>query len=255
MAAPTTILVTGAGRGLGKETARQLARRGCRVVLAARREEDALAARPPGDHLVLQLDVTSSDHRARAAELAAELGGLDGVVHNAGVALTGFDAAVVRRTLEVNVHAPRQLHAWLVPHLKPGARVVMVSSGMGELAVLGRRPARWLSDPALDEPGLVALAERFAQSVQAGIHGQEGWPSSAYRVSKGMLNALTRILAARHPDLRINAVCPGWVRTRMGGIGATRAVDEGASGIAWAATLPPDGPTGGFFRDGEAIDW
>ena len=78
-----------------------------------------------------------------------------------------------------------------------------------------------------------------------------------YRASKTALNALSRILAAEltGENIKVNAVNPGWVRTDMGGAGASRSLEEGASGIVWAATLPDDGPTGGFFRDGEAIEW
>ena len=86
---------------------------------------------------------------------------------------------------------------------------------------------------------------------------KKGWPESAYRVSKIGLNAYTRILARELADSKIclNAVCPGWVRTRMGGDNAARSVEEGADTIIWAALLPEDGPTGGFFRNRKTIDW
>ncbi len=93
--------------------------------------------------------------------------------------------------------------------------------------------------------------------MERGQYRANGWPKSAYSVSKVALNALTRILAKELEDfgMLINAVCPGWVRTRMGGRFATRSVAKGADTIVWAATLPPDGPQGAFLRDGKPIPW
>ncbi|HAM23184.1 MAG TPA: short-chain dehydrogenase, partial [Actinobacteria bacterium] len=81
------------------------------------------------------------------------------------------------------------------------------------------------------------------------------WPG--YRMSKAALNALTRLTAKEleGSPIKVNSVCPGWCRTDMGGKDAARSADEGARGIVWAALLPDDGPSGGFFRDGQAIDW
>ena len=97
----------------------------------------------------------------------------------------------------------------------------------------------------------------FVRDVTDGTYRQAGWPQSAYKVSKASLNALTRILAVELAPRRItvNAVCPGWVRTDMGGRSAPRSVAEGAASIVWAATLAANGPTGGFFRDGKPIPW
>ncbi len=99
--------------------------------------------------------------------------------------------------------------------------------------------------------------ESFIRDVKEGRHRDRGWPGSAYRVSKVGLNALTQILAREVEDqgILVNTVCPGWVRTDMGGRSATRSVKEGAHGVVWAAALPPNGPTGGFFRDGNPIPW
>src|SRR5690606_15592727 len=109
-------------------------------------------------------------------------------------------------------------------------------------------------DPTLDRARLDALVDEFVARVEKGDLG--GWPRNAYSVSKAALNAFARI-AARElgPGRHVNAVCPGWVRTRMGGPAASRSLEQGARGIVWAATLGPEGPTGGFFRDGERIEW
>jgi NAD(P)-dependent dehydrogenase (short-subunit alcohol dehydrogenase family) len=102
-----------------------------------------------------------------------------------------------------------------------------------------------------------ALAREFVEDVRRGLHVLKGWPSNAYRVSKALMNALVRVTAPalRARGIVLNAVCPGWVRTDMGGSAAPRSVEEGAAGIVWAATLPAGGPSGGFFRDGHAIGW
>jgi NAD(P)-dependent dehydrogenase (short-subunit alcohol dehydrogenase family) len=95
------------------------------------------------------------------------------------------------------------------------------------------------------------------EAVRRGQHEAQGWPSSAYSVSKAGLNALTRVLAEelRPAHVRVNAVCPGWVRTDMGGPGAPLSVERGADTLVWATTLPGDGPTGGFFRERKLVAW
>jgi NAD(P)-dependent dehydrogenase (short-subunit alcohol dehydrogenase family) len=135
-------------------------------------------------------------------------------------------------------------------------RIVMVSSGVGELDGLSAT-ARRRFDPPPSKEELVAHVRAFLEDVRSDQYKEKGWPGSAYRVSKVGLNTLTRLLAGELKDrhLLVNAVCPGWVRTRMGGAHASRDVAEGADTLVWAATLPPDGPSGGFFRDRRAIPW
>ena len=261
-------VVTGGNRGIGLETCRQLARRGLRVILTGRDlgQAQAAAARleangssaGPARVEGWALDVGDA---ASTAAFAARLRGEGALVHalvnNAGVSLHGFDVDRVTGTLNVNYFGAVRVTEALVPLMPRGARIVMVSSGMGELS--GFAPslrARFL-DPALDRPALDALVASFVDAVRRQQHEAQGWPSSAYRVSKAALNTYVRLLA---PPLAargivVNAVCPGWVRTDMGGSGAPRPVEEGAAGVVWAAMLPPDGPTGGFFRDGRAIAW
>lgn len=254
-------LVTGANRGLGFETARRLIELGYRVVLAARDEQAgaARAAELGREAAFLPLDVTDEGKVARLAEHAANrLGRVDVLVNNAGISLSGFDERVVRKTLAVNFFGPLRVTEALRSVIPSGGRIVMVSSGMGELSgIPGEELRRRFADPALTVEELVALVRSFERDVAEGRHTQRGWPSSAYRVSKVALNALTRIWAPEleRAGIKINAVCPGWVRTRMGGSAASRSVEQGASGIVWAATLPETGPTGGFFRDGKPIPW
>jgi NAD(P)-dependent dehydrogenase (short-subunit alcohol dehydrogenase family) len=126
---------------------------------------------------------------------------------------------------------------------------------MGELSAYSSELRTRFLDPELDIGALVALIEEFVAGVKVNQHERHGWPSSAYRVSKAALNALTRILARDSARVRVNSVCPGWVRTDMGGRGASRDVEQGAHGIVWAATLGEGGPHGGFFRDGKPIAW
>jgi NAD(P)-dependent dehydrogenase (short-subunit alcohol dehydrogenase family) len=175
------------------------------------------------------------------------------------VSLSGFDAGAARATLATNFFGPLRVTDALLPLIPAGGVVVMVSSGMGELAGLDPALRARFIDPALTRDALVDLMDAFVADVAAGRHRERGWPSNAYRVSKIGLNALVRVWAPSLAERRIaiNAVCPGWVRTDMGGRGASRGVDKGAASIVWAATQPmgEGAPTGGFFRDGRRIDW
>lgn len=242
-------IVTGANRGIGFEIARQLAERGVEVVATARspREAEETAGRIGAVPRVL--DVTDP-----ASVAALDVEDVDALVNNAGVALDGFDVEVVRRTLAVNVHGVIAVTDAVLPRMVEGGRIVMVSSGSADEASLPAPLRQRFQDPALDRDGLLRLLEEFERKVADGTHGRDGWPSSAYRVSKVGLNALTRILARERPDLRVNAACPGWVRTRMGGPNASRSPAEGADTPVWLA-LQQGGPTGGFFRDRKPARW
>lgn len=247
-------VVTGASRGLGLEVCKQLAHAGHRVVLTARELPRAeRAARSLGaDAEAAELDVTS---RESVASFAKRLGPIDALVNNAGVSLRGFDASVVQGTLAVNFFGALHVTQALLPLIADRGNIVMVSSGMGELSAYSAGLRAHFSDEALSVEGLVGLVDEFESDVNAGRHTARGWPSSAYRVSKAALNALTRVMARQHPRLHVNAVCPGWVRTDMGGSSAPRSVEAGAAGIVWAATLGAGEPTGGFFSDRKRIPW
>jgi NAD(P)-dependent dehydrogenase (short-subunit alcohol dehydrogenase family) len=255
-------LITGGNRGLGLETARQLAQRGLRVVVTSRREAEGYAA---AQELVAEgfaaefklLDVASdASVDALARNLGKEAVTIDILINNAGVALSGFGADVVRRTLAVNYFGAARVTDALLPLIPDGGTIVMVSSALGEIANYRAELKKRLLDPALARREIDALMRSFIDDVEHGVFAEAGWPASAYNASKAGLNALTRVyardLAPR--GIRVNAICPGWVRTDMGGRSASRSVEEGASSIVGGALLQ-DGATGGFFRDGESIPW
>lgn len=252
-------LVTGGNRGIGLEIARQLAHAGLRVVIGAR---DVAAGRQAaaalGAHAdAIGLDVTSPRDRAAAVEHFAD--GLDILVDNAGIALDGFDSAVVRRTLDTNFYGAMHVTDALLPAMRSGGRIVMVSSRMGQVDCLSKALGARVLAPTLARADLLGFVESFARAVERGTHERDGWPSSAYRVSKVAMNALTRILARELADdpraLCVNAACPGWVRTSMGGSSAPVSVQDGAKTPVWLASLPPGGPTGGFFADEQPVAW
>ena len=253
-------LVTGATRGIGEAIARELARRGLRVLVAGRdaRRGEKVAHELAGGATFHALELTDAESIERIATGLA--GGLDVLVNDAGASFDGFDAAVARRTLDVNFVGMMKLTDRLLPLLRPNARVVMVSSGMGAVSSLGPGLRDEVMSPSLDRAGLLAFVDRFVADVAAGTHTKSGWPSNAYRVSKVAMNAYVRILArelAADPrGITVNAACPGWVRTAMGGPGAPRSPEEGAKTPAWLALLPPgDRRTGGLFRDEAPVDW
>jgi NAD(P)-dependent dehydrogenase (short-subunit alcohol dehydrogenase family) len=221
-------LVTGASRGIGREVARQLAARDYDVIASAR---DGEKARESADEIggrPLELDVSDPASIERAAAAVTEdPGKLDVLVNNAGivadpgVAGTDPDFDAIQRTLDTNFYGAYRLTVALLPLLRGSEhpRVVSVSSGMGGVAEMG------------------------------------GWVPG-YRISKAALNAMTRILSTELEDdgVLVNSACPGFVKTDMGGQwGAKKPVEDGAAGVVWLATLPDDGPTGGFFRDGKPI--
>lgn len=238
MAVTRVALVSGGNRGIGLEIARQLARRGMLVVISSRDLEKGQAAAKtiidegyPTE--VVRLDITDEASVAAAVEeIVLRHGRIDILVNNAAILIDGpggfksslfeLKADTARQTFETNVLGPLRLTQAVVPIMERNGygRIVNLSSGAGQLSDM-----------------------------------RSGFP--AYRMSKTALNALTRITASElaSTNIKVNAVCPGWVRTDMGGAEAERPVEIGAETPVWLATLPENGPTGGFFRDKRSIPW
>jgi NAD(P)-dependent dehydrogenase (short-subunit alcohol dehydrogenase family) len=226
-----TVLVTGGNRGIGLAVARQLAGLGHSVILGSRDagagESAAASLRRAGlaaSPLHLDLaDGATIDAAVKGIERSGRP--VDVLVNNAGVLherpLLELTDAEIAESVAVHLTGPIRLVRALVCNMvaRGYGRIVNVSSGWGSFA------------EGLGGPG-------------------------AYGVTKAALNALTvRLSKELPPTIKVNAMCPGWVRTRMGGEGATRTPDEGADTAVWLATLPDDGPTGGFFRDRKPIEW
>lgn len=256
-------VVTGANRGLGLETAHTLARRGYRVWLTGRDVQNTkqAAAALEAENLDVEaaaLDVSDPATIAAFARRMQSEPEIAALVNNAGASLKGFDAKVAESTLDNNYRGAVRVTDALWDRLAPDANVVFVSSGMGELSNFSAKLRERLLATTLTRAQIEEIAEEFVNAVARGDHESAGFPSNAYSVSKALMNAFARVLARETAGAarRVNAVCPGWVKTRMGGSSAPRSLAEGASGIVWAATLSGDArPNGGFFRDGKAIAW
>ncbi len=225
---PKVALVTGSNRGIGLEVCRQLLAKGFDVVLTARDAKSGKAALEGlggGKHLhFCELDVTSDASVARCRDFVAEkFGRLDVLVNNAGIFVDeGPEIDTVRQSMETNTYGPLRMTRAFAPLLKKadGARVINVSSGMGQLG-----------------------------DMNGGYTG--------YRLSKTALNAVTRILSEELSEqgTSVNSICPGWVKTDMGGAGAELPVEKGADTITWLASEAKHSLTGMFFRSREPIPW
>jgi NAD(P)-dependent dehydrogenase (short-subunit alcohol dehydrogenase family) len=228
-------VVTGGNKGIGFEICRQLATKGVNVVLTARNrlrgERAAVALQSEGLNVIFHpLDTTSHDEcQALANYMQRTHGRCDILINNAGILIEKWAASVLdaradtfASTLETNFFGALRMSQALIPVMSRHryGRIVNLSSGLGQLDDMG-----------------------------------DGTP--AYRVSKTALNALTCMLAdaTRSSGILVNSMCPGWVRTDMGGASAARGVEKGAETAIWLATMRSGGPTGGFFRDMKRIPW
>jgi NAD(P)-dependent dehydrogenase (short-subunit alcohol dehydrogenase family) len=228
-----TALITGANKGIGREVARQIALKGFHVFVGARNVDAGQAAaaalaKNGAKATFLHLDVSDAKSVTAAAHEFAKIADrVDVLVNNAGI-LFNEDSGILTisdelmwKTLETNTLGPLRVTRAFVPLLAKSSapRVINVSSGGGQLT-----------------------------------GGAEAW-APAYCISKTALNGVTLQLAAALPNFAVNSVCPGWVRTDMGGAGATRSVEEGAETIVWLATDAPQTLTGKFLRDRKSIPW
>lgn len=233
-------LVTGANRGIGLETVRQLAEAGHIVLLGSRSKESGETALEnlgnPENVELVQLDITRpEDIAAVKAHIQEKYGRIDILVNNAGIFVESADPTdmqaasaltvnveTIEQTLNTNTFGPYRMFQAFLPMMieQNYGRVVNISSGMGTLHDMGG-----------------------------------GWPG--YRMSKTAINVLTRVFAyeVNNYNIKINSVCPGWVRTDMGSPDAPKSPEDAAKGIVWAATLPDDGPSAAFFRDSKEIGW
>ena len=226
-------MITGANKGIGHEVARQLAAKGFHVFVGARnaragsKATEEIAKRC-GKATFLEMDVADNDSVTTAAREFSNIEDrLDVLVNNAGIIVDGDSASLeisdelFRDTLETNTLGPLRVTRAFEPLLRKSEapRVINVSSGGGQLT-----------------------------------GGADGW-APGYCISKTALNGVTVQLAAALPKFAVNSVCPGWVRTEMGGKNATRSVEEGADTIVWLASDAPQDLTGKFLRDRKEIPW
>ena len=235
-------LVTGANRGLGLEIARQLAEMGITVIIGSRDhdrgQEAADSLRNDRREVYSRLlDVTKANTiQAAIGYIVDQFGRLDILVNNAGIMIDTetnvleLDLTLFQNTLETNALGPLLLSRACVPHMRANhyGRIVNISSTLGSLT------------------DIVSPDSDYAVVL-----------SPAYRLSKSLLNGLTALMAKelRGTNILVNSACPGWIRTRMGGETAPLMPAQGAETPVWLATLPDDGPSGGFFREKRSIPW
>ncbi|XP_024614088.1 carbonyl reductase [NADPH] 1 [Neophocaena asiaeorientalis asiaeorientalis] len=269
-------LVTGANKGIGFAIVRDL----CRqfpgdVVLTARNTARGQAAvqqlqaegLSPRFH---QLDIDDLQSiRALRDFLLKEYGGLDVLVNNAGIAFKTIDSTPfhiqAEVTMKTNFFGTQDVCTELLPLIKPRGRVVNVSSfvSVSSLKKCSPELQQKFRSETITEEELVGLMNKFVEDTKNGVHRKEGWPETAYGVTKIGVTVLSRIQARKLSEQRggdkilLNACCPGWVRTDMAGPTATKSPEEGAETPVYLALLPSDaeGPHGQFVSEKKVVQW
>jgi NAD(P)-dependent dehydrogenase (short-subunit alcohol dehydrogenase family) len=227
-------LVTGANKGLGFGASKKLAQMGFKVLMVGRGEEKIKKAITELKNLSLDVegfvaDVSDDSSVEKLSQyLNQNFKKLDVLINNAGILIDNpqkdlFNSSTeeILKTFNTNTLGAYRMVKFLGGLLLKGENpcIVNISSGMGQL------------------------------SEMEGLY-------PGYRMSKTALNALTKILAKEYEGrIKVNSICPGWVKTDMGGPNAPRSIEEAVKGIIWAATLPLEGPSGQFFRDGKTLEW
>ena len=190
--------------------------------------------------------------------------GIDVLINNAAMAYKVASTAPfieqATNTVQTNFTGTLNVTRALLPLVRAGGRIVMVSSTAGRLGILKPELQKQFSSTSLTEEQLVILMDQFIQDVAAGVHQAKGWPSNSYGVSKVGMTAFTKIIARElssggHSDILANACCPGWVRTDMAGPNAPLTPDQGAETPVHLAMLPPNSPSGEFWRDKKIVSW
>lgn len=269
--------MTGASKGIGFEIVKQLCKKfDGKVLLAARNVDRGQAAlrqlQQEGlspEFLALDVDNLQSIESAKE-EVEGKYGRLDVLINNAAVLFKHPTAGIpfaesARRTIQTNYHGVLLVTTTMIPLLQPNSRVVHISTGLGSVSHLSKHWRQQILSPDLTVEKLTSIMDQFVQDAQSPDYGSKQWPPAdgeytSYRVSKVGVIRLAQLQAqtlAKMPGILVNAVCPGWVRTDMGGASASRSVEKGAETPVYLSLLPPGTtePNGQFLRDRKVLKW